>query len=84
MSDTPFRNPGWAGNTGEFDLTEEQVRGEDFVGERPVETIHRDIGGQPALDQAVVQADLTQCRFTSQESQRPIHRHRREHLSENR
>lgn len=35
MSDTPFRNPGWAGNTGEFELTEEQVRGDDFVGERP-------------------------------------------------
>ena len=22
MSDIPFRNPGWAGNTGDFDLTE--------------------------------------------------------------
>ena len=28
MSEVPFRNPGWAGNTGEFELTEEQVRGE--------------------------------------------------------
>ncbi|MDA0328771.1 MAG: NAD(P)H-dependent oxidoreductase subunit E [Gemmatimonadetes bacterium] len=35
MSDIPFKNPGWAGNTGEFDLTEEQVRGDDFVGVRP-------------------------------------------------
>jgi NADH-quinone oxidoreductase E subunit len=35
VSDVPFRNPGWAGNTGDFDLTEEQVRGDDFVGERP-------------------------------------------------
>jgi NADH-quinone oxidoreductase E subunit len=35
MSDVPFRNPGWAGNTGDFDLSEEQVRGDDFVGERP-------------------------------------------------
>lgn len=35
MSDTPFKNPGWAGNTGEFDLTEDQVRGDDFVGQRP-------------------------------------------------
>ncbi len=35
MSDVPFRNPGWAGNSGEFDLTEEQVRGDDFVGVRP-------------------------------------------------
>ena len=35
MSDVPFKNPGWAGNTGEFDLSEDQVRGDDFVGERP-------------------------------------------------
>ncbi len=34
--DVPFKNPGWAGNTGEFDLTEAQVRGDDFVGTRPV------------------------------------------------
>jgi len=38
----PFRNPGWAGNTGEFDLTEDQVRGDDFVGERPLD------GGHPS------------------------------------
>lgn len=42
MSDVPFKNPGWAGNTGEFDLTEEQVRGVDYVGERPPE------GGHPS------------------------------------
>jgi NADH-quinone oxidoreductase E subunit len=36
----PFNNPGWAGNTGEFDLTEEQVRGTDYVGERPLEGGH--------------------------------------------
>ena len=35
MSDIPFKNPGWAGNTGDFDLTEDQVRGDDFVGTRP-------------------------------------------------
>ena len=35
MSDAPFKNPGWAGNTGEFSLSEEQVRGDDFVGVRP-------------------------------------------------
>lgn len=35
MSDIPFKNPGWAGNTGEFDLTEEQVRGDDFTADRP-------------------------------------------------
>jgi len=40
MSDTPFENPGWAGNTGEFDLTEEQVRGQDFLGERPLDGGH--------------------------------------------
>ena len=40
MSGVPFRNPGWAGNTGEFDLSEEQVRGEDFVGARPIEGGH--------------------------------------------
>jgi NADH-quinone oxidoreductase E subunit len=45
MSDTgaagggaaPFNNPGWAGNTGEFDLTEDQVRGSDYLGDRPLE-----------------------------------------------
>jgi NADH-quinone oxidoreductase E subunit len=40
MSDAPFKNPGWAGNTGEFDLTEDQVRGKDFLGERPLEGGH--------------------------------------------
>jgi NADH-quinone oxidoreductase E subunit len=42
MSDAPFKNPGWAGNTGEFDLSEEEVRGTDFVGARPLE------GGHPS------------------------------------
>lgn len=42
MTDTPFKNPGYAGNTGEFDLSEEQVRGIDFVGSRPVD------GGHPS------------------------------------
>ena len=36
MSDVPFKNPGWAGNTGEFELSEDQVRGDDFVGRRPL------------------------------------------------
>ncbi len=36
----PFRNPGWAGNTGEFDLTEAQVRGDEYVGKRPPEGGH--------------------------------------------
>ena len=41
-NDIPFRNPGWAGNTGEFDLSEAQVRGDDFVATRPL------AGGHPA------------------------------------
>jgi NADH-quinone oxidoreductase E subunit len=41
-SKIPFNNPGWAGNTGEFDLTEAQVRGDDYVGKRPPE------GGHPS------------------------------------
>jgi NADH-quinone oxidoreductase E subunit len=42
MSEIPFRNPGWAGNTGDFDLTEDQVRGDEFVGARPA------AGGHPS------------------------------------
>jgi NADH-quinone oxidoreductase E subunit len=38
-----FNNPGWAGNTGEFEeLTESDVRGLDFVGTKPLE------GGHPS------------------------------------
>ncbi|MBT4186402.1 MAG: hypothetical protein HOE14_04235, partial [Gemmatimonadales bacterium] len=40
MSDVPFKNLGWAGNTGEFDLSEEEVRGDDFVGDRPAHGGH--------------------------------------------
>jgi NADH-quinone oxidoreductase E subunit len=32
-----MKNPGWAGETGEFDLTEAQVRGVDYVGACPPE-----------------------------------------------
>ncbi len=32
-----MKNPGWAGETGEFDLTEAQVRGTDYVGPQPPE-----------------------------------------------
>jgi len=38
----PFRNPGWAGNTGEFDLSEDEVRGRSYVGE------HTPEGGHPS------------------------------------
>jgi len=40
-----FRNPGWAGNTGEFELTESQVRGVDYVGERPLDGGHPSVAG---------------------------------------
>ncbi|MBI4538094.1 MAG: NAD(P)H-dependent oxidoreductase subunit E [Gemmatimonadetes bacterium] len=39
----PFKNPGWAGNTGEFDLSEDQVRGTDYAPSRAPE------GGHPAV-----------------------------------
>jgi len=34
-TDAAPRNPGWAGNTGEFDLSEAEVRGDEYVGSRP-------------------------------------------------
>ncbi len=40
MSKAPFRNPGWAGNTGEFDLSEDDVRGTTYAGELPPEGRH--------------------------------------------
>jgi NADH-quinone oxidoreductase E subunit len=42
----PFRNPGWAGNTGEFDLTEAEVRGTEYVGAIPAD------GGRPGAASA--------------------------------
>jgi NADH-quinone oxidoreductase E subunit len=30
-----MKNPGWAGETGEFDLSESQVRGVEYVGKQP-------------------------------------------------
>jgi len=38
----PFNNPGWAGNSGDFHLTEAELRGDDYVGVRPPE------GGHPS------------------------------------
>jgi NADH-quinone oxidoreductase E subunit len=32
-----MKNPGWAGETGEFDLSEAEVRGVDYVGSQPKE-----------------------------------------------
>ena len=43
MSDARFHNPGWAGNTGEFDLTEADVRGSEYAGDPPPD------GGHPSV-----------------------------------
>ena len=43
MSD--MKNPGFAGNTGEFDLTEEQIRGSEYVGSRPKDGGHPSVAG---------------------------------------
>ena len=40
MSAARFHNPGWAGNTGEFDLTEADVRGTGYTGDLPAEGGH--------------------------------------------
>jgi NADH-quinone oxidoreductase E subunit len=39
------RNPGFAGETGEFDLTEAEIRGTDYVGERPLDGGHASVAG---------------------------------------
>lgn len=51
----PFNNPGWAGNTGEFDLSEEDVRGTAYVGEPPVEGAHA--GSAPAYPYMLEERD---------------------------
>ncbi len=43
MSTRRIHNPGWAGNSGEFELSEADVRGTDFVGELAPE------GGHPSV-----------------------------------
>jgi NADH-quinone oxidoreductase E subunit len=39
------RNPGYAGETGEFELTEAQIRGTDYVGVRPLDGGHPSVAG---------------------------------------
>lgn len=39
------RNPGFAGETGEFDLTEAEIRGTDYVGARPLDGGHPSVAG---------------------------------------
>lgn len=41
----PIQNPGFAGDVGDFDLTEEQVRGDDYVGTRPLDGGHASVAG---------------------------------------
>ncbi len=43
MSDN--NNPGFAGITGEFDLTEAEVRGTEYVGKRPLDGGHASVAG---------------------------------------
>ena len=38
-------NPGYAGVTGEFKLTEAQIRGSDYVGSRPLDGGHASVAG---------------------------------------
>jgi NADH-quinone oxidoreductase E subunit len=38
-------NPGFAGETGEFELTEAQIRGTDYVGVRPLDGGHASVAG---------------------------------------
>jgi NADH-quinone oxidoreductase E subunit len=48
MSDTQDRgakNPGFAGYTGEFDLTEDEIRGTSYVGQRPKHGGHAAVAG---------------------------------------
>lgn len=44
-SGAPLKNPGFAGDVGDFDLTEEQVRGDDYVGARPLDGGHASVAG---------------------------------------
>jgi NADH-quinone oxidoreductase E subunit len=39
------KNPGYAGITGDFDLTEAEIRGTDYVGRRPLDGGHPGVAG---------------------------------------
>jgi NADH-quinone oxidoreductase E subunit len=39
------KNPGFAGITGDFDLTEAEIRGTDYVGKRPLDGGHASVAG---------------------------------------
>jgi NADH-quinone oxidoreductase E subunit len=51
----PFRNPGWAGNVGEFDLSEAEVRGTPYVGVIPLDGGHP--GAAPARPYQLFERD---------------------------
>ena len=57
----PVKNPGFAGDTGEFDLTEAQVRGTEYVGRRPVDGGHPAVAG--TLPYQVAERDPEQSLF---------------------
>jgi NADH-quinone oxidoreductase E subunit len=42
---SPAKNPGFAGDTGEFELTEAEIRGTDYVGQRPKHGGHAAVAG---------------------------------------
>jgi NADH-quinone oxidoreductase E subunit len=53
----PPRNPGFAGITGDFDLTEAQIRGSDYVGRRPLDGGHASVAGTMPFQIAERQPD---------------------------
>jgi NADH-quinone oxidoreductase E subunit len=53
----PDRNPGFAGITGDFDLTEAQIRGTDYVGRRRLDGGHPSVAGTMPFQIADRQAD---------------------------
>ena len=55
MNEARFRNPGWAGNTGDFDLTEAEVRGSGYAGERSPDGGHPSVA--PSLPYMLVARD---------------------------
>ncbi|MEX2583970.1 MAG: NAD(P)H-dependent oxidoreductase subunit E [Gemmatimonadota bacterium] len=51
------RNPGFAGITGEFELTEAEIRGSDYVGRRPLDGGHASVAGTLAYQLATRSPD---------------------------
>lgn len=53
----PGANPGFAGITGDFELTEAEVRGTDYVGRRPLDGGHPSVAGTLPFQLASRQPD---------------------------